>query len=372
MKVIAAIDSFKGCATSEEINQAALSGFSNKWQKINFPIADGGEGTMAAIFAAYGGEYQTVPAKNPLGIDVKVEYLITEIDHEKTAIIESAQVIGIQFIDPSDQVARQVSSYGLGQVVLAASELDVSKIYITLGGTATSDGGLGFLQGMGAVMNDNDKQNGNPLLDFQSIDFSTIDKKIKKIDLIALADVNNPYIGNYGFAAIFAAQKGAGPSTIDDMEIQARKVAATILKTNKIDINITSAGAAGGIGGAIYSIGGRIQSGFNTIASLIHLSDSVKDATLILTGEGKIDAQTSGGKVPYGVAAMAQKYNIPVIGLCGTKEFHLGELEDKFTAVFCIQSGPISLSDAMLKDVALKNMQQTTSQISRMIERYET
>ncbi|WP_313509831.1 glycerate kinase [Enterococcus sp.] len=372
MKVIAAIDSFKGCASSEEINQAALSGFSDKWQKINIPIADGGEGTMAAIYAAYKGQYQTVLANNPLGEEVQVNYLITEIDGERTAVIESAQVIGLHFINPSDQVARQVSSFGLGQVVLSASDQEVSKIYITLGGSATSDGGLGFLQAIGVTFFNNDRGNGNLLLDVENIDYSTLNKRLKKTALVALADVNNPYIGERGFAKIFGPQKGADQSTIDLLESQATKVVDMILNKNKININIPSAGAAGGIGGAIYSIGGQIQPGFATIASLLDFPETIKEANLILTGEGRIDGQTSGGKVPYGVAILAKNHHIPTIALCGTKEINVDEIDAIFTAVFSIQSGPISLSDAMEKDMALKNVQSTSSQICRMIERFNS
>lgn len=152
MKVIAMIDSFKGSATSEELNQAALKGFPVQWEKESIPIADGGEGTMAALFAAYGGQYKSVTSVGPLGEERVVSYLLTTINQKRIAIIECAAIIGIQLLDPSDQTTRQASSYGLGLLIADAINEKVAQIYVTLGGSATTDGGLGLLEALGAEL----------------------------------------------------------------------------------------------------------------------------------------------------------------------------------------------------------------------------
>lgn len=283
MKIIAAIDSFKGSATSAELNQAVLSGFSDQWEKCSIPIADGGEGSMAAVFAAFGGNYETVPVTDPLGGKLQARMLVTKINEEKIALIESAEVIGLQLVEPSDETTRNSSSFGLGQMVLAACRQGVKKIYLTLGGSGTSDGGVGFLLALGATIQRNVRMENNPLLQAESLELSQLNPLLAQIDLFALADVTNPYSGEQGFASVFGSQKGATKETIQQLDQQAKRLAEHIKRTTGIDLEVPGAGAAGGLGGAVYLAGGQLVPGFSTIASLIGFEEKIKGADLLLS-----------------------------------------------------------------------------------------
>lgn len=366
MKVVAMIDSFKGCAISEELNAAVLAGLSDEiWtEKCNIPIADGGEGTMAAIYAEIGGTWQKVSTSDPIGEPIEGSYLLSSLDGQTIAVIESAVFIGIHLHEPSDAVIRQASSYGLGKVIQDALTHRVTKIYFTLGGSATSDGGLGLLQSLGATI---DASLGNPLLSVQSLDLTGIQDVFKDVEFIALADVTNPYLGKNGFAQTFAPQKGASEKTVVEMEEHAQIVAKEILHFTNLDLSsISGAGAAGGLGGAVMLLGGKIAPGFLTLQQLLRLEEKLQQADLIFTGEGKIDEQTDQGKVPYGVMKLAQKLEIPVIGLCGSRTVDIGKMTEGTLGVFSIQQGPISLELAMEKERTLTNIQHIAQELSQV------
>lgn len=365
MKVLAAIDAFKGSATSEELNRAALEGFSSEWEKVNVPIADGGEGSIEAIYAAHGGNYQEVQSFGPLGEARRGTYLVTTILHEKVAFIEAAKIIGIQLLKPTDQSVRKASSYGLGQLIKDAQNQNITKIYVTLGGSGTSDGGLGLLQSLGSTLVG--YTSGNPLLSTDEIDVTAAKNTLQGVKLIALTDVNNPYSGKKGFAEVFAPQKGAKPDTVVLMDQAAEKLAKKIQQKMKIDVNkLPGSGAAGGLGAAIALVGGKLVSGFETISQLICLDELIQQADLIITGEGRLDTQTENGKVPYGIASLAKKYQLPVIALCGSRTENIGAMEELVLGAFSIQQGPISLKNAMQKEETLKNVQLTTHSLARV------
>ena len=289
LKVVAAIDSFKGSATSAELNQAVLSGFSDQWETRSIPIADGGEGSMAAVIAALGGNYETVSVTAPLGGKLQARMLVTKIKEEKIALIESAEVIGLQLVEPSDETTRNSSSFGLGQMVLAACRQGVKKIYLSLGGSGTSDGGVGFLLALGATIQRNERMENNPLLQAESLALSQLNPLLAQIDLFALADVTNPYFGNQGFAQVFGPQKGASQETIQQLDQQAKRLAEHIKRTTGIDLEVPGAGAAGGLGGAVRLGGGPLVPGFATIASFVGFEEKIKKTDLLITGEGRID-----------------------------------------------------------------------------------
>lgn len=371
MKVIAMIDSFKGSATSEELNHAALKGFSAHWKKESIPIADGGEGTMAALFAAYGGRYKSVASIGPLGEERLASYLLTTLNQKRVAIIECAAVIGIHLLDPSDKTTRQASSYGLGLLIADAIKEKVAQIYVTLGGSATTDGGLGLLEALGAeVVYQPSADARNPLLTVSHFSTTAVQELLSGIELVALADVTNPYTGPEGFVPVFGPQKGASPQTVQALAQQAEKVVHIVQQESQLDLNrIAGTGAAGGIGGAVVLLGGKICPGFMAIAKLLKLESRISDVTLILTGEGRFDQQTAAGKVPLGVAKIAKKHAIPVVALCGQKESDLKEIGRYFAGIFSIQPGPLLLEQAMKKSVALTNMTETAQAIAMFYEK---
>jgi len=335
MKVVSVIDSFKGCASSEELNEAVLLDLPSEiWQeKVSLPIADGGEGTMEAIYAANGGRWVLTTSKDPLGNPVEGSYLITSLKNKKVAVIESAIFIGLQHLEPSEESVRKATSYGLGLVVKDALKREVDEIYVTLGGSATSDGGLGMLEALDMVSYCT-KRKENPLLAPTDVEFKSNERLFIQTRLFAIADVTNPYTGKDGFSKVFGPQKGAG--------------------------------AAGGLGGAVVLLGGTIIEGFPSVAEMIGLEDIIKDADLVFTGEGKIDMQTENGKVPYGVAILAQKYQLPVITLCGSRTQNIGEMSRLTLGTFCIHLGPISWQEALDKQKTLKNIRLLAYELSQV------
>ncbi|AYW47588.1 glycerate kinase [Tetragenococcus osmophilus] len=369
MKVVSVIDSFKGCASSEELNEAALLDLSSvTWQeKVNIPIADGGEGTMEAIYATNGGKWVLTTSKDPLGNDIEGSYLITSLKNKKVAVIESAVFIGLQHLDPSEESIRKATSYGLGLVVKDALQREVGEIYVTLGGSATSDGGLGMLAALDRVSYST-KGKENPLLTSTDIGFNSNEQLFKQTKLFAIADVTNPYTGENGFSKVFGPQKGASTAIVKEMETKAKELLEKVEKQYGTNLNdIKGTGAAGGLGAAVVLLGGTIIEGFPTIAEMIGLEETIKEADLIFTGEGKIDAQTENGKVPYGVATLAQKYHVPVIALCGSRSQEIGEMSRLTLGTFCIQLGPVSWQEALDKQRTLKNIRLLAYELSQVL-----
>ena len=369
MRVLAAIDSFKGCASSFELNQAALAGFSAAWEKINVPISDGGEGALEAIQQALGGQKVTVKAVDPLYRAIEAPILITTIQQKKTAFIVSADFVGLTQSIIDDTHIQQSSSYGLGLAIKAAMAQQVETIYLTLGGTGTSDGGLGLLASLLPDFIPAFTKKTNPLLtDLTKLAWSKLKRHpLNQIQLIGLTDVTNPYSGEDGFAPVFAAQKGANPSTIQQMSLQAASFHHLATQELGLDLNeLAGTGAAGGLGGACVLLGGTLQNGLQTISQLIQLEAKIQQADLVLTGEGSLDAQSNFGKVPYGVANIAQKHQVPVIALAGKKALALGQLEQLLTAAFCIHNEPLSLTQAMDKQRTLANLTNICQNIEQL------
>jgi glycerate kinase len=346
VKIVAAIDSFKGSATSQELNVATLS-LIEADNKVAIPIADGGEGTLQAIHAALGGQWVTFQTVDLLLRPIEATVLVTG----GKAFIESASVLGLDLITPSPQTVEKATSYGLGQLVNGVVKLGVNDIYITLGGTGTSDGGLGFIQALNEEL-----PTANPLLHKATI------IRPKSMKITGLSDVNNPYSGPQGFAHIFGPQKGATSEQVDELDKQSVNICQQILTDYQLDLNaIEGAGAAGGLGAAIVLAGGQLQPGFETISKLIDFKHHIEDADLIFTGEGRFDSQTNGGKVPVGVAKIAAKYGVPVVVLTGGLQ--QGVRQTDFLGIFSIQSGPTSIEAAMSKDTTLANIARTAQQV---------
>lgn len=353
MKIVSAIDSFKGCASSEELNDAALSELPAEiWQeKYNVPIADGGEGTMEAIYAVKGGKWRLTKSVDPLNHSIEGKYLITTFKGKTVAIIEAAVFIGLHLLTPTDKTIRKATSYGLGIVIKDALKYQVDEIYVTLGGSATSDGGLGMLAALG-VFSSNSSED-NLLLSVTDFSFNPT-HLFTNTKLYAIADVTNPYTGKHGFSQVFAPQKGADTTTVSEMEHQAKQLAHRIKEQYGIDVTqLKGAGAAGGLGGALVLLGGSITAGFPAIAEMIGLEKIIQDADLVFTGEGKIDDQTEQGKVPLGVARLAQKHKVPVIALCGSRTQRIGTMEKLTLGAFCVHLKPVSEKEALDKQQTL-------------------
>ena len=341
MKILAAIDSFKGSATSEQLNDAALSGILAAFpdgQVQSIPIADGGEGVLDVLAYQENAITKISLTTDLLGRQLEVPYLLLG----DTAVIESAKVIGIDLVDVSPETLSRATSFGLGAVVQSAIQAGAQTIIVSLGGTGTSDGGQGFLKSL------------------ETTDLSGV-------TLVGASDVTNPYYGENGAATIFAAQKGATADQITQLNQRDARFAQALLKDRGIDLQkIPGTGAAGGLGGAIALLGGQLTSGFDLIADLVHLEQAIADSDFVLTGEGHLDHQSSQGKVVSGVAKLAKKHGKPCVALVGSRSDDLGGLESDLTAAFSIQTGPIALADAMVTQSTLKNLAMTAQNVGRV------
>ena len=326
LKAIIAIDSFKGSLTSLEAAKAVAEGikrvYPDSFNKV-FPIADGGEGPVDAVVCALSGKKIAVNACDPLGRDIVCEYGMVNGD---TAVIEMSCAAGITLLSKDERNPLETTTYGVGQVIKHAVLGGCRNFVIGIGGSATNDGGIGMLQALGFKILD---KNGNPvpkgakgLKDICSIDVSDALPELSECTFNIACDVSNPLCGDNGCSAVYGTQKGADANMIKDMDLWLSRYADIVKGVVKdSDRSAKGAGAAGGIGFAFMSfLRGRLCSGINLILDLIKLEDDIKNADIVITGEGRLDSQSIYGKVPVGVASLAKKYNKPVIAFCGSTD----------------------------------------------------
>lgn len=346
MKVIIAIDSFKGCLTSKEANGAAAEGIRRVYpdaEIVEVPVSDGGEGYMEAFHAAIGGRLVEVAVRDPLMRLVTAKYLL----HDETAVIEIAQASGLTLLTNEEHNPLVATSYGTGQLVADAIRKGSKHIIVGLGGSATSDAGIGMLR---ALINAFTK-NGQ----WDDI------KEVKDVAFVIASDVKNPLYGEKGAARVFAPQKGATPEMVRRLDERARKFAELSAKHFGYDCSqMAGAGAAGGLGYAFLQyLHAESKSGIQLLLDTIRFKELVKGADLIITGEGSADRQTLMGKLPMGI--LEQSGGVPVFLIAGRISDREELLNAGFARVECINPPGISLEEAMRKEVALQNISQVLS-----------
>ncbi len=369
-KIVIAIDSFKGCLTSSEVIQAATDGILQidpNCEVIQIPISDGGEGLLATLLPLFKAQKRTISVHGPLMELIQGEYGISY--DGKTALIEMANVSGLPLVPKEKRDPMYTTSYGTGELIYDALEQGCRNFIIGIGGSATNDAGLGMLQALGFRFLDKEGNllgtGGQILSKVAQIDKSKIHPALATAHFTIACDVENPFCGPNGAAYIFAAQKGATPETIKELDKGMYNLSQVIL--SEIGINIIDfpgAGAAGGLGGGFLAfLHAELKSGIQLILDTLHFEEQIKGADLIITGEGKVDQQTIMGKVPFGILQVAQKQQIPVIAIAGSIEDI--ELLNKagFQGVFSITPKPISLEKAMEPNMAQKHIRQLVSQI---------
>ena len=346
MKVVIAIDSFKGCLSSKEANEAAAEGIRKVYpdaEIIKVPVSDGGEGYMEAFHAAIGGKLEEVMVRDPLMRPVTAKYLL----QGETAVIEIAQASGLTLLTKEERNPMVATSYGTGQLVADAVRKGARHIIIGLGGSATSDAGIGMLK---ALISAFTKQG-------QWDDITAF----KDVTFTIASDVKNPLYGEKGAAHVFAPQKGATPEMVLRLDERARKFAELSAKHFGFDRSqMPGAGAAGGLGYAFLQyLDAKSMSGIQLLLDTIRFKELVKDADLIITGEGSADRQTLMGKLPMGI--LEQAGSVPVYLIAGRISDREELLNAGFVRVECINPPGISLEDAMRKEVAQQNIRQLTS-----------
>ena len=378
MKVVIAIDSFKGRLTSLEAGNSAAAGVRRVFpdaECIVRPLADGGEGTVDALVAACEGKKIEISVTGPLGEPVLCQYGL--IEKTKTAIIEMSGAAGITLVPASKRNPLFTTTYGVGEVIRDAIEKGCSHFIIGIGGSATNDGGAGMLQALGFSLLD---KNGTPirsgalgLKDLASINDKNALPKLKDCTFRIACDVTNPLCGEKGCSAVFGPQKGANKPMIQEMDQWlARYAALAAEKYPAADPSYPGAGAAGGLGFAFLTfLHGKLESGIQIVLDETRLADYVKDADLVITGEGRLDGQTVFGKAPIGVAKTAKQYCKPVLAFSGCVTSDASACNAAgIDAFFPILRTVTSLEEAMAPHQAMKNMEDSVEQVFRVIQTF--
>lgn len=352
MRILAAFDSFKESMSAYEAGEAVREGAMDD-EVIIHPMADGGEGTMEAINSALSGTIHELNVTGPDFISVTARLSIAQ----KIAVIESAQACGLEYLKEDEKDGYIMTSAGVGEMIAYALNQDVSQIYLTLGGTASNDGGMGMLSALGVSFSDEDGDtiipSGQHLADVAAINRDQLDALLEAhpVRFTGICDVTNPLLGKNGATYVFGPQKGISKRTLPVLDAGMRHYAKLSAKVNhKDDSEVPGAGAAGGLGFALMSyLDGHLVKGVDEVIRLTHLEEAIRKADVVFTGEGKMDEQTLMGKTPYGVLKIAKKYHKPVIGFAGRVDHKEELLEAGFDDIRCINHTEEPLS-MMLKE----------------------
>lgn len=375
MKIVVACDSFKGSLSSPEAGEATKRGIQKAMPDAEVwvrPLADGGEGTVEALTLGMGGKIQSVEVTGPIGEKVNCIYGILE--ENKTAIIEMAGAAGITLVPEEKRNPLHTTTYGVGEVIKDAIECGCRHFIVGIGGSATNDGGIGMLQALGYGMLDKEGKQVSfgaiGLRELVTIEDKDVMPELKECTFRVACDVTNPLCGATGCSAVFGPQKGADAEMIHRMDQWLEKYATlTSEKNERANAEYPGTGAAGGMGFAFLAYTNAVlESGIQIILEETCLEDYIKEADIVVTGEGRLDGQSIYGKAPIGVARIAKKYNKKVVAFAGAVT------ED---AVFCNEYGidaffPIlrrvqTLEEAMDSANAKKNMEETVEQVFRLL-----
>ena len=325
MKIVIAPDSFKETLSAFEVASAIESGFQNVFPEaeiIKIPIADGGEGTVDAMVRATNGSFEFSEVEGPMGDNTRAKWGM--LGNSKTAVIEIAEACGLHLVSANKRNPMAASSYGVGQLVIAALDKGAKKIIIGLGGSSTNDGGYGFLRAIGVQFLDSkgNELNGHfeTLSLLSDINLSHIDKRIMNTSIEIACDVDNPLLGHQGATRVFAAQKGASNKMIEELEsimTHYYEVISGQFKSQARDQ--PGFGAAGGLGFGISAFSNsELKSGISIVLETLNFNQYLLDADLVITGEGRIDSQSERGKAPIGVINCANQLNCRVLVIAGS------------------------------------------------------
>lgn len=355
MKIVIAPDSYKESLSALDVACAIEAGFREIYpdaEYVKLPVADGGEGTVEAMVAATNGRVIPVEVTGPLGQPVAGFYGVS--GDEQCAFIEMAAASGLELLSPAQRNPLKTTSWGTGELIRHALDLGVRRIIIGLGGSATNDGGAGMVQALGAKLLTQDQQQiaqgGAALAGLMKIDISELDSRLADCQIDVACDVTNPLTGEEGASAVFGPQKGATPEMVADLDHALTHYAACIKQDLGIDVlSLEGGGAAGGMGAALFAFcGAKLRPGIDIVTEALHLDALVAGANLVITGEGRMDSQTIHGKVPVGVARVAKRYHIPVIGIAGSLTSDVGVVHQHgIDAVFSVLYRICSLDDAL-------------------------
>lgn len=369
--IVLAPDSFKESMTAKEVCEAMERGIrkaNSQIRCIHVPMADGGEGTIQSLVDATGGRVYSKEVVGPLGNNVVAEYGI--LGNGEIGVIEMASASGIHLVDSEKRNPLITTTFGTGQLIKACLDKGVKKLLIGIGGSATNDGGAGFIQALGGRLLDENGDDlsygGGALAKLHTIDLSNLDERLKYVSVEVACDVNNPLCGKEGASYVFGPQKGATREMIEILDQNLSHYAEVIKEQLGKDV-ISKAGAAGGLGAGLMAfLDVKLKNGIEMVIEYANLEEKVRDADMVWTGEGSIDFQTQYGKTPLGVAMIAKKYNKPVIALAGRVGNDIDVLYDKgIDAIFGIMRGVTSIEEALVKGP--ENVEKTSENIIRLL-----
>ena len=362
-KIVLAIDSFKGCLSSKEIEQCIAEEIHRilpSCQTVCIPIADGGEGMLDTLIEATQGTFVSTQAHDPLMRIRPARYGI--LGDQRTAIIEMAEINGLTTLSPIERNPMETSTYGTGELIKDALEKGFRRFIIGIGGSATNDAGMGMMQALGAHLYDkqgNELEQGGKIMEqIAHIDLNHLHPALKEATFIVACDVQNPFCGPQGAAYVFARQKGASEEQIRQLDEGMRHLALLIERDFSYNINkVKGAGAAGGLGGAFATfLQAHLQSGIDLLLDAVDFDRKITNADWIITGEGKADRQTAEGKVPAGVLKRAKKANIPVMLIAGKVEDKECLQQMGFSRIVQISPDNLPLEEAMRPEVTRENI----------------
>lgn len=355
MRIVIAPDSYKGSLSAVEVANAmekgALAVFPHA-EIIKVPIADGGEGTIDALLAATNGHklYETV--RGPVGRNVRAQWGI--LGDDKTAVIEMSAASGITLVSQDELDPLKATTYGTGQLIKAALDRGLRKIVIGIGGSATNDGGAGMAKSLGVRFLDkwakDVPEGGVGLKDLADIDITGLDKRLAETNILVACDVDNPLCGEKGASAVYGPQKGSTPMMVKILDQALHNYANIAARVcGKNILNYAGAGAAGGLGaGLLLFTKANIRPGIEVVLEAGNFAAKVKNADLVITGEGNTDCQTAYGKAPIGVAKIAKQFNVPVICLSGgLGQGYQAVLEAGIDGVMSIVPKPMTLTECI-------------------------
>jgi glycerate kinase len=375
MRVVVAIDSFKGSMSSLEAGEAISNGIkkAHKDTEVEIrPLADGGEGTVEALSIGMGGRLINVDVTGPVGRKVSAVYGI--VDSSKTAIIEMSQAAGITLVSGDEKNPLYTTTFGVGELIKDAINKGCRHFVVGIGGSATNDCGIGMLQALGYEFLDKEGNQvgfgASGVRDIVSIRDENVIKELSECYFRVACDVNNPLCGELGCSAIYGPQKGATKEMVADMDGWLKNYSKIVKeKYPDADSEYPGTGAAGGLGYAFFNFtNSKLESGIKIVLDETKLEEYVKDADIVVTGEGRLDHQTVMGKAPVGVANIAKKYNKKVIAFSGSVTEDAGVCnEHGIDAFFPILRRIVTLEEAMQTDTAKQNLTDTAEQVFRLL-----
>lgn len=374
MRVVVAMDSFKGCLTSMEAGAAVRRGIMAAQPQAYVtvcPLADGGEGTVDALIGGLGGQRVTVTVTGPLGEPAEAVYALLP---GGTAVMEMAAAAGLTLVPPGQRDPLRATTRGVGELIRHAMHSGCRRFLLGIGGSATNDGGAGMLQALGFALTD---ERGQPIPDgaqglahLAHISAENALPALRECTFTVACDVNNPLCGPQGASAVFGPQKGATKDVAAQLDsLLARFAGLAAEEGFPAAPDTPGAGAAGGLGFALMTfLGASLRSGSAIVTELTHLEEHIRTADMVITGEGRLDGQTAMGKGPGAVAALAKRYGKPVIALAGcvTEEADAC-LVSGIDAFFPILPGPATAEEAMEPETAARNLERTARQVFRLL-----